>query len=71
MYIIYLMLCSDFFGAASTFSGCQLPTFREVGCQWKESRLQLEADREEGNQEKIPNRDVARDVIFLMGLINV
>ena len=34
---------NDLFGAPSNFYGSQLPTIREVGKQWRQCRLDLEA----------------------------
>ena len=51
----------DLFGAPAPFSGSQLPTYREVGKAWRQSRLDLES---ENPGTKILNRQVAKHVII-------
>ena len=53
---------NDLFGAPSNFSGSQLPTILEVGKQWRQCHLDLEA-KYPGT--KILNRSVAEEVRVL------
>ena len=52
-------LSFDLFGAAATFSGSQLPTYHDVGRQWRQCRLEMESANP---GKKILNRNVAKDV---------
>ena len=49
----------DLFGGAHHFSGAQLPTYEEVGKEWKACKLDLKT---ETPKEMISNRDVAKKV---------
>ena len=53
---------NDLFGAPSNFSRAQLPTILEVGKQWRQCRLDLEAKYPGA---KILNRSVAEEVRVL------
>ena len=50
---------NDLFGGAAHFSGSQLPSYEEVGRDWKASKLDLQTERP---KEQILNRDVAKRV---------
>ena len=50
----------DSIGEPAPFSGIKLPTNREVGQQWKQSRLDLQTDCP---NTQIKNQDVAELVI--------
>ena len=50
---------NDLFGGAAHFSGSQLPSYEEVGRDWKACKLDLQTERP---KERILNRDVAKRV---------
>ena len=51
---------NDLFGAPESFSGGQLPTHLEVGKEWKQCRLDLEAA---DHGQRVCNPAVAKFVI--------
>ena len=53
---------NDLFGGPSDFSGGQLPTYGDVGRQWKACCLELESAQP---GTKIKNREIAQDVMCL------
>ena len=48
------------FGGASNFGGAQLPTYKQVGQQFQQTKLNLQA---ENSGKKVLDRDVAKKVI--------
>ena len=54
---------NDLFGGATHFSGSQLPTYEEVGKDWKACKLDLQTEKP---KERILNRDVAKRVMQKM-----
>ena len=51
---------NDLFGGAASFSGSQLPTYGDVGRQWRQSRLEMESANP---GVKITNCQVAKQVL--------